>query len=67
MKKDPIGAYRGTFSRQGKLYDLGKIKAPLSRHFYQASCGIGGIYRNLSSMKLNRGSENEDPRLARGT
>ena len=33
----------GTFSRQGKLHDLAKIKAPLSRDFYQISCRIEGF------------------------
>ena len=39
-RKMHIEAHRGTFSRQGSLYDLGKIRVALTREFYQASCGI---------------------------
>jgi len=35
-----IEAHISTFSRQGRLYYLGKTTVPLSREFYQASCGI---------------------------
>ena len=44
-KKD---AHRGSYKHFLKVrqpIDLGKIKAPLSREFYQASCGIEGILR----------------------
>jgi len=37
-----IEAHTGTFSRQGDLYDLGKIRVSVSRELYQASCGIEG-------------------------
>jgi len=39
-KKTHIEAHIGTFSRQGNLYDLGKIKVSVSIDFYQASSGI---------------------------
>jgi len=32
-----------TFLRQGKLYDLDRTRASLSRDFCQASCGIEGF------------------------
>jgi hypothetical protein len=41
-KKTPIDAHIGTILRQGNLY-LGKIKVPLAREFYQASCGMEGF------------------------
>jgi len=42
-KKTHIEAHMSTLPRQGNLYiDLGTIKSPLSRDFYQASYGIEG-------------------------
>jgi len=36
-----------TFSRQGNLYDLAKIKVFVSRELYQSSCGIEGLWGTL--------------------
>ena len=36
-------AHRGSFSSQDDLYDLGRTRVPVSRDFYQTSCGIGGF------------------------
>jgi len=38
-----IEPHRGTFSGEATYIDLGKIRAPLSREFYQASCGLAGL------------------------
>jgi len=41
-KNDFIDAHIGTLSRVGDLF-LGKIKVPVLREFYQASCEIEGF------------------------
>ncbi len=45
-------AHRGTLSRQNELYDLGKIKMPLSRDFYQASCEVGGLWSKTPGVQV---------------
>ena len=42
-KRSSYEAHRATFSGQGDLYDLGKLRVPISREFCQASCGIEGF------------------------
>ena len=50
------GAHTYTFSGQGELYDLGKIKAPPSRDSCQASCGIEEFLRLQSKEeKMGKG------------
>lgn len=43
-KKTFLEAHIGTFSRRD-IYDLGKIKAPLSKEFFQASCEMKRFLR----------------------
>ncbi|PWI46420.1 hypothetical protein CEE45_16885 [Candidatus Heimdallarchaeota archaeon B3_Heim] len=52
-RKTHIQAHTGTFLRQGSLYDLGKIKAPLLRDYYQASCGIDGFLVSRGKVRLS--------------
>jgi len=44
-KKTFLEAHIGTFSTRDSLYDLGKIKAPLSKEFFQASCEMKRFLR----------------------
>ncbi|MBA7710165.1 hypothetical protein ES703_119098 [subsurface metagenome] len=49
-----VQAHRDTFSRESNLYDLGKIKTPLSRDFYQASSEVQRFWRKRINKHLSR-------------
>ncbi|MBA7493957.1 hypothetical protein ES702_04523 [subsurface metagenome] len=44
VKNNAIQTHTGTFSRQGDLYALGRIRITISKEFYQASWGMGEFY-----------------------